>query len=92
VNQQESTIANADLWAKYFHEQWAWLKPLAGPDAVTVAAGAGARIANFLTLVAAGPIAWMYTNSASSNITPLRPSLARVDAGADLESVEEHAA
>lgn len=92
MEQQHSTIANADLWAKYFHDQWAWLQPIAGPDSVTVAAGAGARIANFLTLVAAGPVAWMYANSASRNVTPLRPVLAHVDSSSDLESVEEHAA
>ena len=92
MEQQHSTIANADLWAKYFEDQWSWLKPLTGPDSATVAAGAGARIANFLTIVAAGPIAWMYANSASKNITPMRPALARIDSAHDLESVEEHAA
>ncbi len=92
MNQQDSTIANADLWTKYLHDQWSpWLRPFAGADAVTVAAGAGARIASFLTLVAAGPIAWLYAASAP-NITPIRAGVRVTDYSRDLESVEEHAA
>ena len=92
---QESTVANADLWGKYFEDQWRWLTPLAGPEATRVAAANGARVANFLTLVAAGPIAWLYANSApASNVTPIRYGIERrpTDFRTDLESVEEHAA
>jgi hypothetical protein len=92
MTQQDSTIANADLWTKYFHDQWSpWLGPLAGQDAAAVAAATGARIASFLTLVAAGPIAWLYANNAP-NVTPIRAAVRVPDAGHDLESVEEHAA
>ena len=92
---QESTVANADLWGKYFEDQYRWLTPIAGPDATRVAAANGARVANFLTLVAAGPIAWLYNNSApTSNVTPIRNGIERreTDFRTDLESVEEHAA
>ncbi|MBI5289028.1 MAG: hypothetical protein HY873_08645 [Chloroflexi bacterium] len=92
MTQQDSTIANADLWSKYFQEQWsAWLRPFAGSDAPTVAAGAGARMANLLTLVAAGPIAWLYANNAP-NVTPIRPERPATDYSHEMESVEEHAA
>ncbi len=65
----EATIANADLWAHYYREQWSrWLAPF-GADAASpmaqVAEGAAARVASFLTLVAAGPIAWLYATSAA---------------------------
>jgi len=92
VTQQDSTIANADLWSKYIQDQWsAWLRPFAGPDAAQVAAGAGARIAGFLTLIAAGPIAWLYASSAP-NVTPIRAGVHAPDFSHNLESVEEHAA
>jgi hypothetical protein len=93
---QESTIANADLWSKYFQDQWgplfgrrdasAELEPVA-----QFAAGTGARVANFLTLVAAGPVAWLYANSASRE--PLRPLtlVPPPDGGHELESVEDAA-
>ena len=94
MNAQDSTIANADLWSKYFQDQWSWLTPRdrADDSVVRMAAGNGARVANFLTLVAAGPIAWMYANNAPK-VRPLRV----VDSEPasftpDMESVEEHAA
>ena len=60
----EATIANADLWTRYFQNEWArWLAPF-GEPAAQVAEGTGARVASFLTLVAAGPIAWMYNANA----------------------------
>lgn len=66
---QESTIANADIWSKYFRDQWsAFLNPLgvrADEPVVQMAEGTAARVANFLTLVAAGPIAWLYRDNAS---------------------------
>jgi hypothetical protein len=55
----EPTIANADLWARYFEREWGrWLEPLGGRE---VAEGAGARVAGLISLVAAGPIAWLYS-------------------------------
>lgn len=65
----EATIANADLWAHYYREQWSrWLAPFgapAGSPVAQMADGAAARVASFLTLVAAGPIAWLYATSAA---------------------------
>ena len=65
---QDATIANADIWTRYFQQQWsAWLNPLgvrAASPVAEVAEGTAARIATFLTLVAAGPIAWMYSANA----------------------------
>ncbi len=66
MDPHESTVANADLWARYFEEQWSrWLNPL-GPSAPLseMAEGTAARIANLLTLVAAAPIAWLYSANA----------------------------
>lgn len=64
---QESTTANADLWSKYFQDEWSrWLDPFnlrAAASVTPVAEGTGARVAGFLTLVAAGPIAWLYSNN-----------------------------
>jgi hypothetical protein len=77
---EEPTIANADLWTKYFQDQWsAWLP---SPSAA-VAEGTAASVASFLTLVAAGPIAWLY-NAKDSNVTPLReeaPAAAKAPLG-----------
>lgn len=65
----EATIANADLWSVYFREQWGrWLAPLgsqAGAPGSQIVDGTAARVASFLTLVAAGPIAWLYATSAA---------------------------
>ena len=86
---QESTIANADLWTRYFQNEWArWATP--SDTAVSaVAEGTAARVASFLTLVAAGPIAWLY----SANITPVREGgTTPAFTGEELESVEESAA
>ena len=62
VTVHESTTANADLWTRYFHDQWSqWLNPFGPPAATPVsemAEGTAARVAGFLTLVAAGPIAF----------------------------------
>ncbi len=71
----EATIANADLWAYYFRDQWSrWLAPFgARADAPVsqVAEGTAARVASFLTLVAAGPIAWLYATSAAERGAPV---------------------
>ena len=65
----EATIANADLWAHYFRERWGrWLAPLGSRNdspASQLVEGTAARVASFLTLVAAGPIAWLYATSAA---------------------------
>ena len=69
MTQQESTIANSDLWCTYLKKQWSfWLDPFgllansSTPD--LIADGVAARISNLLTLVAFGPIAWLYQTSA----------------------------
>ena len=62
MDQIESTTANADLWSRYFADQWGrWLNPLGEPSPITeIAQGTGAQVAGFLTMLAAGPIAWLY--------------------------------
>ena len=93
MTQQESTVANADLWSRYFQNEWSqWMTPWANPE---VAASTAARVAGFLTLVAAGPIAWLYTANASNvvNIDDYRHPAAPIAAtGSELESIEESAA
>ena len=65
----EATIANAALWSHFLHEQWGrWLAPLgsqAEAPGTQIVEGTAARVASFLTLVAAGPIAWLYATSAA---------------------------
>ena len=56
---ESSTIANADLWSRYFQNEWSRWAPADSPMA-EIAEGTAARVASFLTLVAAGPIAWLY--------------------------------
>ncbi len=86
--QHEATVANADLWARYFQDQWSrWLDPfgvLAAAPVSQVAQGTAARVASFLTLVAAGPIAWMYGNAVMSGAASPRQPVpsAREDAAA----------
>lgn len=93
VTTQESTIANADLWTRYFQNEWSrWLTP-ADSTAAAMAEGTGARVASFLTLVAAGPIAWLYNANAYAPVTPIRDeTVVRPIGGAEMESVEESAA
>ena len=85
VNPPEATAANADLWTRYFQDQWSsFLNPFGVPaqtPASEFAEGTGARVASFLTLVAAGPIAWMYSANAPS-VTTERPKEKRVREGA----------
>ena len=73
----EATVANADLWTAYFRDQWSrWLAPFGSPAASQMAEGTAARVASFLTLVAAGPIAWLYATSAAERgalVTELPP-------------------
>jgi hypothetical protein len=69
VNPQDSTVANADLWTKYFRDEWGrWMQPSRGQDSplAAVAESTAAQVAGFLTLVAAGPIAWLYSANAPS--------------------------
>ena len=56
---ESSTIANADLWSRYFQNEWSRWAPSDSP-VTELAEGTGARVASFLTLLAAGPIAWLY--------------------------------
>ena len=71
----EATIANADLWTRYFQDEWSrWLAPFGGRADAPVsqmAEGTAARVASFLTLVAAGPIAWLYANAAAERGAPV---------------------
>lgn len=88
---QESTIANADLWTRYFQNEWSrW--PASSDTAMSaVAEGTAASVASFLTLVAAGPIAWLF-NANTPNVTPIRPEAVPSLDGAEMESVEAPAA
>ena len=65
----EATIANAAIWSHYLHQQWGrWLAPLdrrAETPGAQIVEETAARVASFLTLVAAGPIAWLYATSAA---------------------------
>jgi len=90
MSTQEATIRNTDLWTKYFQDEWSrWWNPLGAADGgapvAQVAEGTAARVAGFLTLVAAGPIAWMYN---ANQIEEIRPAAGE----AELEPVEEPAA
>ena len=68
VNPPETTVANADLWTKYFRQEWErWLPPRATQESplAAVAESTAAQVAGLLTLVAAGPIAWLYSANAA---------------------------
>jgi hypothetical protein len=97
VSHQESTIANTDLWSRYFQEQWSrWLNPLgvqAASPVTQVADGTAARVAGFLTLVAAGPIAWLYSSNEPATMIEREARVgAPLHVAEDLESVEDSAA
>jgi hypothetical protein len=68
VNPQDSTVANADLWTRYFQDEWSRWAPTRGQDSplAAVAESTAAQVAGFLTLVAAGPIAWLYNSNTPS--------------------------
>lgn len=78
---ESSTIANTDLWSKYFQDEWSrFLNPFGQPaesPVSQIAEGTAARVASFLTLVAAGPIAWLYASNDS------RPAPTAADAERD---------
>jgi hypothetical protein len=89
----EPTIANADLWTKYFRDQWSpWLGQ-GSAESAAVAAGTAARVASFLTLVAAGPIAWLYSSNEpeATSVRTLVPAQGAWAAD-EMESIEEPAA
>ena len=84
MSTQEATVLNADLWSRYFQNQWSsFLNPFGVPAQAPVsemAEGTAARVASFLTFVAAGPIAWMYsTNAPSVMATDASPAVDDVD-------------
>jgi hypothetical protein len=77
MKEHDASIANADLWSKYFQDEWSrWLNP--DSPMTKIAEGTGARVASWFSLVAAGPIAWLY----SSNPAPVAAP-AEDDADAD---------
>jgi len=65
---QDPTVANADLWARYFQDQWRqFLNPLGMPadsPVAQIAEGTAAQVATWVNLLAAGPIAWLYSTNA----------------------------
>jgi hypothetical protein len=65
----DPTIANTAIWSHYLREQWGgWLAPLgsrADAPASQIVDGTAARVASLLTLMAAGPIAWLYATAAA---------------------------
>jgi hypothetical protein len=67
MKEHETTVANADLWSKYFQDEWSrFLTPFGSPadsPVTKIAEGTGARVANWFSLVAAGPIAWLYSTN-----------------------------
>ena len=70
--QPEPTAQTADMWAKYFEEQWRpWLAPLGSRTPVSqLAEGTAARVAGFLALVVGGPIAWLYASNVAEQAQP----------------------
>lgn len=64
----DPAVANAELWAKFFQDQWkALLNPFGvqTPSPVAqLAEGTAARVSGFLSLLAAGPIAWLFEANA----------------------------
>ena len=80
-NAQDTTVANADLWSRYFQNEWSrWFAP-SDSAATAVAEGTAASVASFLTLVAAGPIAWLYNANAPTPIREERQRGCAVDRG-----------
>lgn len=58
----DATTANADLWFRYLQDRSrSWLIPFGTvPEVVE---GTAASVAGLLTMVAAGPIAWLYNSN-----------------------------
>ena len=83
----DSTVANTDLWSRYLRDQWGGRQ---SPTA-ELADGTAARVAGLFTLVAAGPIAWLY-NTRQEPLGELPPEgLEAVEAGEN-KQVDEPAA
>ena len=81
MNPHESTAANADIWARYLEERWGrWLAPMGASEPLAeIVEGAAANVASILTLVAAAPIAWLFSANASEVEGELAPARVRVD-------------
>ena len=71
--QPEPTVQTADMWAKYFEEQWRpWLAPLGPRTPLSqLAEGTAARVAGFLAVVVGGPIAWLYASNFADHAEPV---------------------
>ncbi len=80
---ESSTIANADLWSRYFQNEWARWAPSDSPMA-EIAEGTAARVASFLTFVAAGPIAWLYLAN-EPKVQKISGSAPKVEQARDLD-------
>ena len=93
MSTQEATVLNADLWSRYFQDQWSnFLNPFGVPAQAPVsemAEGTAARVAGFLTFVAAGPIAWMYSANAPSVMAIEDTSADEVDSADDTDSADD---
>jgi hypothetical protein len=89
----EPVTDNADLWAKFFRDQWG---ASSGSPAAQIAEGTAARVANFVTFLAAGPIALLYGSNApqvrSESIAERQAAEVAAHAEDMLDSVEDHAA
>jgi len=87
MKEHETTVANADLWSKYFQDEWSrMLNPFGRPADSPInklAEGTGARVANWFSLVAAGPIAWLYTTNPNPVAAPIDE-----EADAAIEEIE----
>lgn len=85
MNPHESTAANADIWARYFEQQWTrWLPPLGERSPVSeIVDGTAANVASWLTLVAAAPIAWLFNTNAPAVDDAIGGELASVPVAAD---------
>ncbi len=84
------TVANADLWTRYFQDEWSfWLNPLGAGAGTPVAEGTAARVAGFLTLVAAGPIAWLYNSNAPKAMPAHSGVPSPIRTADEMESIEE---
>jgi hypothetical protein len=89
----EPITDNADLWAKFFRDQWG---ASSGSPAAQIAEGTAARVSNFVNFLAAGPIALLYGSNAPSvrPVSAAEREAAEVAAHAEdvLDSLEDHAA
>ena len=80
---QEATVENADIWTRYFEDQWGrWLTPLGTRTPLSeLAETTAANVASLLTLVVSAPIAWLFNANAphvGGGAQHLRPAMAYV--------------